>query len=158
APSLGTFGGVSIVGGAYGSSLYADPNSATGDEYFGITDRGPNIGGPNGTKVLPLPQFQPAIGKFKLLTNGQAQLEKSIPLTDPSGLPYSGRVNTQNDTSEVLTDLNGNVLPSDFNGYDPEGLVVAADGTFYISDEYGPFITHFDANGKQIGRFSPFAT
>jgi hypothetical protein len=25
-----------------------------------------------------------------------------------------------------------------------------------VSDEYGPFITHFDATGKQIGRLSPF--
>ena len=27
--------------------------------------------------------------------------------------------------------------------------------TFWISDEYGPFITHFDARGRQIGRLSP---
>jgi Esterase-like activity of phytase len=25
-----------------------------------------------------------------------------------------------------------------------------------VSDEYGPFVTHFDATGKQIGRYSPF--
>jgi hypothetical protein len=30
------------------------------------------------------------------------------------------------------------------------------DGTFWVSDEYGPFITHFDRNGRQIGRLSPF--
>ena len=41
-------------------------------------------------------------------------------------------------------------------GYDPEGLVAAKDGTFWVSDEYGPFITHFDAKGRQIGRLSPF--
>jgi hypothetical protein len=30
------------------------------------------------------------------------------------------------------------------------------DGTFWISDEYGPFITQFDATGRQIKRLSPF--
>ena len=29
------------------------------------------------------------------------------------------------------------------------------DGTFYVSDEYGPYITHFDATGRAIGRLSP---
>ena len=30
------------------------------------------------------------------------------------------------------------------------------DGTFWVSDEYGPYITHFDKQGRQIGRLSPF--
>jgi len=30
------------------------------------------------------------------------------------------------------------------------------DGTFWVSDEYGPFIVHFDANGKELERLSPF--
>src|SRR5262249_31317195 len=34
---------------------------------------------------------------------------------------------------------------------DPESIRVAKDGTYYISDEYGPVIYHFDQNGKQIG-------
>ena len=36
------------------------------------------------------------------------------------------------------------MLPKDPNGYDSEGLVALKDGTFWVSDEYGPFITHFD--------------
>ena len=31
-----------------------------------------------------------------------------------------------------------------------------ADGTFYISDEYGPYIWHFDATGKKLGGYSPY--
>jgi len=154
APPLSTIGGISITGGAYGSSLYPVPSSA--GEFYGITDRGPNVDNlNNATKVEPLPAFNPAIGKFKLV-NGVAVLEQTIPLTDPSGLPYSGRVNPLNSTNETITDLNGNTLPPDYNGYDPEGLVALPDGTFWISDEYGPFITHFNAAGKQIGRYSPF--
>ncbi len=48
------------------------------------------------------------------------------------------------------------MLPKDPNGYDSEGLVALKDGTFWVSDEYGPFITHFAANGRAISRLSPF--
>ncbi len=157
-PVLATFNGVSITSGGFGSSLYPDPSSVNHDEYYGVTDRGPNVGAPSGataSNVLPLPNFVPAIGLFKF-TNGQAILEQYIPLAAANGTPYSGRVNSQNPTGEQLVDLNGNVLATDVNGYDPEGLVALPDGTFWISDEYGPFITHFDASGKQIGRLSPF--
>src|SRR5262249_49851577 len=58
-------------------------------------------------------------------------------------------------TGETLVDLNGNPQPADPNGYDSEGLVAMPDGSFYVSDEYGPFITHFDSTGKTIDRLSP---
>ena len=35
---------------------------------------------------------------------------------------------------------------------DSEGIAVAPDGTFWISDEYGPHILQFDQTGKQIGQ------
>jgi hypothetical protein len=54
--------------------------------------------------------------------------------------------------------MSGAILPTDPNGYDPEGLVVLADGTFWISDEYGPYLTHFDQTGKEIERLSPWTT
>jgi hypothetical protein len=153
-PPLATIGGVNITAGGFGSSLARVPGST--DEFYGLTDRGPNVDGPNGTKVEPIPSFTPAIGKFKL-TGDQAVLEQMIPLQAANGTPYNGRVNSQANTGETITDLNGTVLPADANGYDSEGLVALADGTFWVSDEYGPFITHFDANGKQIGsRLSPF--
>lgn len=59
-------------------------------------------------------------------------------------------------TGETITDLDGKTLPCSDTGYDPEGLVALSDGTFWVSDEYGPLITHFDRHGKQIGRLSPF--
>ena len=30
------------------------------------------------------------------------------------------------------------------------------DGTFWVSDEYGPYVTHFDAGGYEIGRLTPY--
>jgi hypothetical protein len=157
-PHLGSAGGTTLSDYGYGSSLYPVPGS-TSNEFYGVTDRGPNVSGPGpcGCSVLPDPNFNPAIGKFKLdPVTSKATFEQNIALTDPAGNPYSGKVNSQNNTGETLEDLNGNVLATDPNGYDSEGLAAAADGTFWVSDEYGPFVTHFDATGKQVGRYSPF--
>ena len=153
APPLATPAGVSIPGDGYGSSLCRVPGASV--EVYGLTDRGPNVYLPDGTVIEPIPTFQPSIGKFRL-ENGEATLERSIPLADPAGSPYSGRLNTQNAASDRVIDLDGTLLSTDSNGYDPEGLVALPDGTFWVSDEYGPFITHFDATGRQIGRLSPF--
>ncbi|MFE0023850.1 esterase-like activity of phytase family protein [Amycolatopsis sp. NPDC059021] len=152
-PPLATIGGVQIKGGAYGSSLAAAPGSP--HEVYGLTDRGPNVDAPDGGKIEPLPAFTPAIGKFRL-DGGKAVLEKVIPLRAADGTPYSGRVSTQASTGEKIVDLDGKPLATDPNGYDSEGLAVQRDGTFWVSDEYGPFITHFGRDGRAIERLSPF--
>jgi hypothetical protein len=152
-PPLATIDGVKITGGAYGSSFTPVPGQP--DEFYGLTDRGPNVDGPNGEKVEPLPDFTPAIGKFKL-SGDDATLLKSIPLHATDGTPFNGQVNCAASTGETIVDLSGTTLPCTDTGYDSEGLVAMPDGTFWVSDEYGPLITHFDATGKQIGRLSPF--
>jgi hypothetical protein len=153
-PPLATIGGVKITGGAYGSSLAPVPGST--DEFYGLTDRGPNVTGPDGvTKIEPIPTFDPAIGKFKLV-GGKAILEKKIPLRAADGTPFNGLVNSQASTGETIDDLSGKVLPTSPYGYDSEGIVALKDGSFWVSDEYGPFITHFNSSGRQIGRLSPF--
>ena len=151
-PSLGMFGGVALNAGGFGSSVYPDPGHP--GVVYGLEDRGPNVSAPNGDDVLPIPNFDPSIGKFKLV-GGNAVLEKTIPLQSATGRPFSGLVNSQNPTGEKIEDLNGHVLAQDPNGYDSEGLVAMKNGTFWVSDEYGPFITHFNAKGREIGRLSP---
>ena len=37
---------------------------------------------------------------------------------------------------------------------DSEAIRVAPDGTVWISDEYGPYILHFDRNGNEIGQLA----
>ena len=152
-PPLATIGAVAVTAGGYGSSLYPVPGVK--NEFYGLTDRGPNVGAPDGNKVEPLPHFDPAIGRFRLVDH-KAVLERVIPLRAADGTPYNGRVNSQASTGETIEDLNGTVLPTSLYGYDSEGLVARPDGTFWVSDEYGPFITHFDRHGRAMQRLSPF--
>ena len=153
-PPLATVGGVTIGGSAYGSALTAVPG--TRDEFYGLTDRGPNVDGrTDNEKVLPLPDFHPAIGRFRLAA-GRATLTKTITLSGTDGAPLNGLVDPRADTGESLVDIDGRPLPRSDHGLDTEGLVALPDGTFWVSDEYGPYIVHFDATGKEIARLSPF--
>ncbi len=112
-PPPATVDNVPLRSDGYGSSLY--PVAGSSDEVYGLTDRGPNLFLPDGTVVEPVPSFQPAIGKFRL-HHGEATLERTIPLTDGDGTPYSGRVNSGNPRGQRILDLAGAVLPDD-----PEG-------------------------------------
>jgi phytase-like protein/Big-like domain-containing protein len=152
-PPLATIGGVKVTGGAFGSSLYPVPGSK--NEYYGITDRGPNVDTPDGKKALPLPDFDPTIARIRMVGT-KAEVLKTIPMRAADGTPYNGHVSTLASTGESLVDLDGKALAASPYGYDPEGLVAMPDGTFWVSDEYGPYITHFSADGRQIGRLSPF--
>ncbi|QLY29687.1 esterase-like activity of phytase family protein [Nocardia huaxiensis] len=150
---LGEFGGVTVQGSAYGSSFVPVPGSK--DEFYGLTDRGPNVDGKvKNEKVAPVSDFTPQIGKFKLAGN-KAVLESTILLKNPAGQPFNGLVDTSAVTGETMKDLNGNVLAPTDHGIDSEGLVALADGTFWVSDEYGPFLVHFDANGTELERLTP---
>lgn len=151
---IGTVGGVQVRGDGYGSAVVPVPGHK--DQVYGLTDRGPNVDGPDDSKIEPSPGFVPSIGKFTLKKDGSARLVKRIELRAKDGTPYNGQVNTQAGTGETITDLDGKVLPASPYGYDSEGLVALKDGTFWVSDEYGPFITHFSRKGRAIERLSPF--
>lgn len=152
-PPLATVDGVAISAEGYGSAVAPVPGHP--GEYYGLTDRGPNVDGPDGSKIEPITDFAPKIGRFRL-AGGRATLLGTVTLRAADGTPYDGQVNTQASTGETITDLDGTPLAASPYGYDPEGLVAAADGTFWVSDEYGPFITHVAADGRQLGRLSPY--
>ncbi|HVQ52426.1 MAG TPA: esterase-like activity of phytase family protein [Mycobacterium sp.] len=153
-PPITTVGGVEIQSSANGSAIAAVPGEH--DEFYGMTDRGPNVDGrTENEKVLPLPDFHPQIAVFRL-SEGTATPGKTIILKGPDGEQLVGLVDPQANTGENLVTIDGRPLPQSDHGLDTEGLVVMADGTFWVSDEYGPFLVHFDANGKETERLSPF--
>ncbi|KAL8691792.1 MAG: hypothetical protein Q9218_003068 [Villophora microphyllina] len=88
-------------------------------------------------------------------------------LTDPTGTPTTG---LDADAHGGLSIPGFPLLPAATytgNGFgqpgtgghraslDTEGLVIAKDGTYWISDEYGPYIYHFSASGKMLAAIQP---
>ena len=150
--------GTVLYNGGFGSALAPDPNDPT--VFYLLTDRGPNAAGVAANSIVfGKADFTPQIGKFRL-KDGQLTLEQTILLKNAAGQPITGLPNPsgQGNTGETALDLSGQALGTSADGIDSEGLVLAPDGTFWISDEYGPHIAHFDATGKQLERINPFGT
>jgi hypothetical protein len=153
-----TAAGVKVYNGGFGSAVAADPNDAT--VFYLLTDRGPNVAGTVANSIIiGKPDFTPAIGKFRL-KDGKLILEQTIELKNAAGGKLNGLPNPigAGATGEVPYDLNGALIGPSADGIDSEGLVRMADGSFWVSDEYGPHLAHFDATGKTLERINPFGT
>lgn len=86
-------------------------------------------------------QMSNFVGVFEVKPDGSLAKAKEIPLKGNNKNP--------------ITSLPSCAASDDF-GLDGEGLVALSDGTFWVSDEYGPHLVHFDAEGKEIGRINAF--
>jgi len=164
-----------IRGGGYGSDAAAHPTSA--NQFYALTDRGPNAdfdGIAGKGKQFLVPNYTPSIGLFELQAGGKIIKVKEIILKDKNGNPISGLPNPKafGGTNEVPYDVHGqpmtvnpqlpfdavsNPIKTDINGLDPEGLAALQDDSFWVSDEYGPHLVHYDANGVEIERINAFA-
>lgn len=147
--------GAVIYHGGFGSSMVLHP-SRPGHFYL-LTDRGPNVDSARSNgKLFPVPAFTPLIGLFRL-DGATLRLVSSLELRTPSANKITGLPNRTEPAEawEGAVDADGNLLRPDPDGLDPEGLVALADGTFWISDEYGPHLLHVDAAGRTIERISP---
>lgn len=163
--------------GGYGSSIAIDKNSwrRWGNTYtgilYGLPDRGWNTEG-----TL---NYQSRVHKFAitLKLNDSATVSNpsppnlsikyitSIGFTDPNGTPTTGLDSTGVKSFKGFPDLPVATYTGDgfgLNGtggtrvcIDAEGLFLGDDGTFWVSDEYGPFIYHFDSKGKMIQAIKP---
>lgn len=154
-PPMAIVGGVPVQSSGAGSAIAAVPGKP--DQIYGLTDRGPNVDGrTDNEKVLPVTDYSPQIVKYTL-ADGIAQEQQTIILKDTDGQPLNGLVVDVGDTGgETMVDIHGNPMPTSERGLDSEGLVALQDGTFWVADEYGPFVIHFDANGNEIERLSPY--
>ncbi|MBQ4878263.1 esterase-like activity of phytase family protein [Pseudoalteromonas luteoviolacea] len=164
-----------IRNGGYGSDMVAHPSIK--HQFYALTDRGPNAtytGDYGKGKTFPTPDYTPRIGLFELTTSGAVLKLRDILLKRPDGAPISGLPNASDlggtgetpytvDGNPILVDQNQpyhetqNPIKLDNYGLDGEGLVALSDGSFWVSDEYGPHIVHFDNEGKEIERINAFA-
>ena len=155
-----------------GSALFHMPGDPK-DEFYALTDRGPNIdcsasekitgmptalacAGDDKAKLFPRPDFVPSIVKVKLNDDGTFVTTEWIQLKDAAGKSITGLSNPLKAAkTEAAFDKDGKQLPFDPNGLDTEGLVRLKDGTFWIGEEYGPSLVHVAADGKIIERLVP---
>jgi len=153
--SLGSFSAMAISGWRRG------PDGVYHGRLTTLPDRGPNgVGTIAGTTAYQNRlhtfdlSFTPAKGPA---TTSPTQVVLSptggLLLTDPTGAGFTG----MDPAAGVLT--RGQIAyPSAASGptagrisLDSEGLAMLADGSFYVSDEYGALIYLFDAKGVQVG-------
>jgi 2',3'-cyclic-nucleotide 2'-phosphodiesterase (5'-nucleotidase family) len=141
-------------------------------EFVATTDRGPNgeptdvDGDGDNERPFILPDYQPRLVRFTLdRESGEITISEQVELFRADGeTPITGLPNLQAGepgtayTDEVPVDLEGNTLENDPFGADLESIVVAADGSYWLSDEYRPSIYHFAADGTLIDRFVPEGT
>ena len=164
-----------IRNGGFGSDAAAHPTNP--NQFYVLTDRGPNAdfnGCAGAGKLFLTPNYTPRIGLFELQANSQIIKIKDILLKDTHGHPITGLPNPKSlgGTNEIPYDVDGqlmvmnpqmpfdetsNPIRTDINGLDPEGLAALNDGSFWISDEYGPHLVHYDADGIELARINPFA-
>jgi hypothetical protein len=153
--TLASINGVTVYGGGFGSAIDASPWRK--DVFYSLTDRGPNVSGTGNDKLFVMPSFHPQIGRFHLRGDVLVR-DEVITLKDANGNPLTGvppAPGATGNSSEVPKTLDGTPIAYDPNGIDSEGLRVMWDGSFWVSDEYGPFLTHFDRWGRTIERNSP---
>lgn len=162
--------GTEVHDSGFGSSMARHPTLP--GHFYALTDRGPNAATAAGVTpsgiIFVAPDYTPRLGLFKLDARGQVELVKVTLLRNPAGRPISGLPNKRfGSTGEAPYLLGGGIVALDpdgdgqagfdESGLDAEGLVAMEDGTFWISDEYGPHIVHFSADGREIERINPFA-
>ncbi|HHY58961.1 MAG TPA: calcium-binding protein [Chloroflexi bacterium] len=167
-PVLGvTATGQEILLGGFSGLFYEGMDDSGRYIFVTHTDRGPNpepVDVDNdGVNERPfvLPDFQPVIVRLALdPVVGAVEILEQIGLTRADGMPLTGLPNLAGEpgmayADEKPVDLQGNPLELDPLGADPEGIVRAEDGAYWLVDEYRPAIYHFGADGVLLARYVP---
>lgn len=137
--------------GSIGSGLF--PLGA--NEYWTVTDRGPNPEVYDDVRTFVVPTFDPTLVRVKVRGTSIDVLE-AIPIANANGEPVTGMPNRNaDDESTPLAADATTVLPFNIDGLDPEGIVRTADGHFWITDEYAPSIVELDGKGRILKRHLP---
>ena len=136
--------------GSLGSDIFHDPDDSY-NEFWAVTDRGPN--GNPGKRTFVVPQFGPVI--LHVRVSDSITILNALPILDASGSPVTGLPNLPT-FDETPWDFDGsNQIGLNVNGLDTEGIVRTRDGTFWLVDEYSPSLVHVDRDGRVIDRFVP---
>ena len=134
-----------------------------------LTDRGPSrkIETADGKqRVFLNPSFVPTVLVFDVSgcqlekihgrpKNINVELQSKFSLQSPAGKVITGRSNGLEGDDSIASPSGEELLAPDVNGIDPEGCVLFADGTFWLSEEYRPSLLCCKSNGTVRKRFIP---
>ena len=110
---------------------------ADAGEWFALSDNGYGTKGNSSDYLLRI--YRLAVEWDSRPEAGAATLRAVTQLADPdTKLPFPIMRGTTPERWLTGADL------------DPESLVRAVDGTFWMGDEFGPFLLHFDASGRLL--------
>jgi glycerophosphoryl diester phosphodiesterase len=110
---------------------------ADAGEWFALSDNG--FGAKSNSSDYLLRIYRLAVEWGSASTTGTVALRSFVPLADPDRkLPFPITRQATNERWLTGADL------------DPESMVRLADGTFWIGDEFGPFLLHFSADGRLL--------
>ena len=163
-PSIGvsSAGNTNIaLGGLSGLWHAADESFGTEAIFYATPDRGPNGDVVNGNRQFLITNYQARIVKFALdTTDGALAVKDTIFLNRTNSTSTNAITGLPNIPGFDENPVDGNNVqaPYDPYGADLEGIIKAADGTFWMCDEYRPSIYHANANGHLIARYVPINT
>jgi len=160
-PLIGQTGAVKVHEGGISGMHYIQ---GSGNEYYLITDRGPNVDAPNAnggkeTVLFPFPDYAPKI--FRVGAEGDSlRLIETMTLKRPGGSSASGLPNPVGlgNTGEVAwIDTNKTVAAPDEWGIDSEGIVIGKNNGLWICEEYGVTVWRLNrTTGEVINRYTPY--
>lgn len=146
-----------IRAGGLGSDIF-HRRSMPANEFWAITDRGPNglisIGGGPNRRTFPIPGFNPAIAKLRV-EGRKTKVVRTVPIRTADGDPVTGLSNLPGIDEKPWTWDGLGELPYNQNGLDTEGLVRMRNGDFWAVDEYSPSIIRIGADGRVRQRLVP---
>jgi len=171
---IGTFQGVKFREAGF-SGLFTIPNTG-GKEFWTLSDRGVNVDcasanlaacRPTYDKLYSFPTYSPKIHRIRI-QGDSVQILQSITIKRPSGTGATGIINptgfgstaaelASTDTVMNCANFLKKTAAKDIWGIDSEGIIVDADGNFWICEEGGPTIWKVSPNGVVIRRYTPYA-
>ena len=148
-----------ILLGGVGSDIWHGPGDPP-DELWMVTDRGPRGADDNGKnkEAFAIPEYTPMILHVRLNATGGVygvELLDTIPVVGQSGQPVTGLPNLDGRDDRPVDYRAKQKLDYNPSGIDPEGLVRAPNGDFWLAEEYGPSLLHLDPSGRVLTRFVP---
>ena len=153
--------GVDTLGGIF-SSMWLDPASITkvGDTYHATIYAQPDRGFSAGSQAFH-PRLQQLTFSITPYYGPGPTTQDQITLSNSATMLYT--VGGKYFTGFDPTDTNSLDFPQSLpdsigmglQSLDPEGIGHAPDGTWYVSDEYGPYVYHFTAGGELLEAIVP---